>query len=75
MEAKVNPESPRTLQIMNRLGLTEDQVTFKLLDEFREYEVAEQTAVKRYRMHLKRVHANIKEVIAEKKKRRFMEKK
>ena len=60
---------------MNRIGLTEDQMTFKLLDEFRDFDVVEQTAVKRYQLHLERVHANIKEVIAEKRKRRFVEKK
>jgi hypothetical protein len=69
----VDANSPRTQQVMNKLGLVADDVSFKAQDEFMMAGMLEEMGRKRHRLHLRRVFDNIKEVTKDRKQLIFVQ--
>ena len=60
LESRVNPDSPRTQQVMFRLGLIEEDVSFKPIETFYVKGHPEASIKLRYSRHVSRVAQNIK---------------
>ena len=62
LEGQIDVDSPRTQQVMFRLGLAEEDVTFKFYDYFVIKGHPESTTRLRYVKHLNRTASNIREL-------------
>lgn len=61
-ENAIDCDSPRTQQVMFRLGLTQEDLKFRVLDDFKEAQMPESSSRFRYVKHLNRVATSIRKV-------------